>query len=116
MNDLNSPLNVPTQADAFDRLVMVVKDQRVHLATASGGQELDMNPMLCGEIGDGTETVGIVDDADVHTLQFFNLCPGCCHAFTADLRERMLARITSQQAITPQQTPRGAEARQMALF
>lgn len=95
---------------------MVVKDQRVHLATASRGQELDVNPMLCGEIGDGTETVGIVDDADVHTLQFFNLCPGCCHAFTSDLRERMLARITSQQPIPPQHTPRGAEARQMALF
>lgn len=116
MNDVNSRLIVPAQADAFESLLMVVKDQRVHLATASSGQELDVNAMLCGEICDGTETVGIVDDADVHTLQFFNLCPGCCHAFTSDLRERMLARINSQQPITPQHTPRGAEARQMALF
>ena len=95
---------------------MVVKDQRAHLATAIGGLELDVKQMLCGQISDGTETVGIVDDADVHALQFFNLCPGCCHAFTSDLRERMLARITSQQPIPPQHTPRGAEARQMALF
>lgn len=116
MNDLNSRLIVPPQTDVFDRLLMVVKDQRAHLATAIGGLELDVKHMLCGQINDGTETVGIVDDADVHALQYFNLCPCCCQAFTSDLRERMLARINSGQPITPQHTPRGAEARQMALF
>lgn len=88
----------------------------MHLATSSHSQELVVNAMLCGDISDGTETVGIVDDDDVHTLQFFNLCPACCHTFTLGLRERMLARINSQQPTPPQHTLRGAETQQMALF
>lgn len=105
---LNSP--------SADTLVMLVRNKRAHLALLQSGACPDVNLSLCG-VQIGGEVLGVVDSADLPTLQDLALCPACLAEFMSKHRDRLL----SQQTITPEQSAFGsgisrALANQMPLF
>jgi len=105
---LNSP--------SADTLVMLVRNKRAHLALLPSGKSPEVNLSLCG-VQIGGEVLGMVDSADLPTLQDLALCPACLAVFMSKHRDRLL----SQQTITPEQSDYGSDmsralANQMPLF
>ncbi|MGF6282032.1 hypothetical protein ABH908_000481 [Pseudomonas frederiksbergensis] len=105
---LNSP--------SADTLVMLVRNKRAHLALLPSGTNSGVNLSLC-EVQIGGEVLGVVDSADLPTLQDLALCTPCLAEFMSKHRDRLL----SQQTITPEQSSFGsgisrALANQMPLF
>lgn len=102
-----------------DTLVMLVKQQQVHLAMARTFPTLRARLVLCRLPVADSEVLGEVDDEDVAVLQDFNICRACAAAFVSDLRQGMLARVRASQIASqpPQCSERLTyEENQLSLF
>lgn len=102
-----------------DKLVMLVKRQKVHLAMARPMPKLKARLILCGLPVDDGEVTGEVDHDDFAVLQDFTICPLCSGTFAAELRDGLLSRVRATQLASqppPCQERRTFEANQLSLF
>lgn len=105
-------LNIPSA----ETLLILVRNKRAHLALSRSALCPVVSMSLCGaQIGG--KVLGVVDSADLPTLQDLALCPACLTEFISQHRDRLL----SQQTITTEQSASGsgisrASVNQMQLF
>ena len=74
-------------------LVMLVKDQRVHLALAERAPLLVAPASLCAEQLSGGEVIGVVADEDLALLQDLTICVKCSARYLRELRGELSARV-----------------------
>jgi len=110
-----APATQPTDA----KLVMLVKDQRAHLALADRAPFLAATHSLCEEPLAGDEIIGLVSDEELPVLQNLTICVACSSRYLRELRDTLLARANAApdaQALPVAVSERLFQARQIRLF
>ena len=89
-------LNQAPATQATDaKLVMLVKDQRAHLALAERGPFLAATRALCEEPLAGDEGIGLVPDDELPLVQTLTVCVACSSRYLRELRDPLLAKVKS---------------------
>lgn len=73
-------------------LLMLLAEQRVHLALSANGEATAQVVPLCAVPVRNGGVVGVVSDGDLPVLQDFSICGKCSGHYIRDLREHFMAR------------------------
>lgn len=73
-------------------LLMLLAEQRVHLALSANGEATAQVVPLCSVPVREGGVVGVVSDGDLPVLQDFSICVKCSGHYVRDLREHFMAR------------------------
>lgn len=85
----------PATAAIDAKLVMLVKDQRAHLALAERAPFLAVNRALCEEPLVGNEVIGVVSDEELPVVQNLTICIACSSRYLREIRDSLLEKVQS---------------------
>lgn len=97
-------------------LLLLLAEQRVHLALSNTGESIDQVVPLCSvDVRDGG-VVGVVADGDLPVLQDFSICVKCSGHYVRDLREHFMARSSQVEDAAERLAEVVFRSKQLALI